>query len=163
VSLLLHLLKARPTGRTCSFSAWRGLPPRVPCQGDRVAAIEQVDRAKIAHEDAAHLLDDSRRARAERRRLRSATEACPLCAHPATIVDWRPSVDWIVVEDCPCDGFFIRASLLAAHLPTLPEEERQELARRVREFRVAGLEAWCTTSDGGRALRVSSVRPDRPT
>ena len=128
-----------------------------------MTAIEQVDRAKVAHEDAAHLLDDSQRARAERRRLCSATEACPLCAHPATIVDWRPSVDWVVVEDCPCDGFFIRASLLDARLPTLPEEERQELARRVREFRVAGLEAWCTTSDGGRALRVSSVRPDRPT
>jgi len=128
-----------------------------------LTAIEHVDRAKIAHEDVARLLDDSRRARAERRRLRSPTEACPLCGSPATIVDWRPSVDWVVVEDCPCNGFLIRASLLDARLTTLPDEERQELGRRVREFRAAGLEAWCTTSDGGRALRVSSVRPDLPT
>ena len=125
-------------------------------------AIEQVDRAKVAHEDAAGLLDDSRRARAERRRLRSPTEACHSAALP-TIVDWRPSVDWVVDEDRPCNGFFIRASLLNARLTTLPDEERQELARRVREFRAAGLEAWCTTSDGGRALRVSSVRPYLPT
>ena len=126
-------------------------------------AIEQVDRARVAKETSARLLEDYGRARGERRRQRSANGACPLCGHAATIVDWRPSVDWVVVEDCPCDGFFIRAGLLDSRLPTLPGEERQELTRRVREFRAAGLEAWCTTSDGGRALRVSSVRPDRPT
>jgi hypothetical protein len=32
-------------------------------------------------------------------------------------------VDWVVVEDCPCDGFFIRAGLLDARVPTLPDEE----------------------------------------
>ena len=62
-------------------------------------AMEQVDRARVAQAASARLLDDSGRARAERR----------------------------------------------------------------REFRALKLEAWYTTSEGGRVLRASSVRPDRPT
>jgi hypothetical protein len=31
-------------------------------------------------------------------------DACPLCIYPATLTDWRPSAEWVTVEDCPCEG-----------------------------------------------------------
>jgi hypothetical protein len=113
-----------PSERTHLCSARRGVPRVCLARAAELTAIEEVDRAKAAHEVAAGLLDDSRRSRAERRRQRSGNGACPLCGDPATIVDWRPSVDWVVVEDCPCDGFFIRAGLLDSRVPTLPDDER---------------------------------------
>src|SRR6185295_12908418 len=45
--------------------------------------------------------------------------ACPVCRHRATVIDWRPLVSWLTVEDCPCSGVFVWTSLLEARLPNL--------------------------------------------
>jgi hypothetical protein len=87
---------------------------------------------------------------------------CPLCREPAALVDWRPGVDWVVIEQCPCDGFFIAGTVLDGRMAYLSDEERHELAQRVRMCRSAGREAWCTTADGtadGR-LVIRTERPD---
>jgi hypothetical protein len=34
-------------------------------------------------------------------------ELCAVCASPATITDWRPFEDWLAVEGCLCNGFFM--------------------------------------------------------
>ena len=57
----------------------------------------------------------------------AATGACLLCACPATITDWNPIQDWLAVEDCPCNGFFVWAGLWRQRFPGMPETERQEL------------------------------------
>jgi hypothetical protein len=35
-------------------------------------------------------------------------ELCAVCASPVTITDWRPFEDWLAVEGCLCNGFFMR-------------------------------------------------------
>jgi hypothetical protein len=82
----------------------------------------------------------------ERDRTR-ALSACPLCVHAATITDWRPQADWIVVEDCPCQGFFVWAPLLTERVRHLPARDRQDAANRIRAFRAMGHEAWIVTTD----------------
>ena len=90
---------------------------------------------------------------------------CPICRHAATVTDWRPSVDWIAVEECSCDGYFVRASVFTGRLPKLSAADRRELALRIREFRGMGHEAWCLTTDGtvDGPLLVRTERPDRGT
>jgi hypothetical protein len=91
--------------------------------------------------------------------------ACPLCAHPATITDWRPGAEWIAVEDCPCAGFFVWAPLLAERVRRLTGRQRQHHAHSIRAFRAIGHEAWLTTFDGTVTgpLVIRTERPDRPT
>lgn len=74
--------------------------------------------------------------------------ACPLCGLAATVTDWRPGVDWVVVEGCACGGFFVSAPLFEGRLATLSEADRRALALRIRWFRAKGREAWCVTTDG---------------
>jgi hypothetical protein len=76
------------------------------------------------------------------------TRACPLCGQAATVTDWRPSVDWVVVEGCGCGGFFVSAPLFEGRLSTLSEADRRALALRIRWFRAKKREAWCVTTDG---------------
>jgi hypothetical protein len=97
---------------------------------------------------AADLIGHAERLQVDARGLRRKVAPCPLCGRPATLRDWRPRVDWIVVEGCPCDGFFLRGSLFDARLPSLSPADRGTLARRVRQFRAMRQEAWCTTTDG---------------
>jgi hypothetical protein len=133
----------------------------------QLRAIEQADRAKAARNLAAGLVEETARRHAARPRRRHipgwpASSTCPLCAYPATLTDWRPEgADWIVVEQCPCAGFFVWAPILE-RVRTLPVQDRQNLARRVRGYRLRH-EAWLTTTDGTieGLLVVRTDRPDR--
>jgi hypothetical protein len=71
-------------------------------------------------------------------------------------------MDWIVVENCPCQGFSVWASLLQARVPHLPVWDRQDISDRIRAFRAGGDEAWLATTDGTVTgpLVVRCQRPD---
>jgi hypothetical protein len=69
-----------------------------------LTAIEEVDRAKAAEERAARLVVEASRLRAKRpaddHGLTSEAGSCPVCGHRATVTDWHPGLDWVVVEGC---------------------------------------------------------------
>lgn len=92
-----------------------------------------------------------------------AADSCPICDHPATVTDWRPRLDWVAVEDCPCGGFFVWARLLEWRLPRLSPTARLELAADIPRFRAMNSEAWLTTADGGvfGPVVILTQRPDR--
>jgi hypothetical protein len=126
--------------------------------------MEEVDRAKIAKARAVRLLKDAGRTQADTRATLGMMTLCPLCGHPAVLKDWRPSLDWVCVKGCPCDGFFVVGRILDTRLPSLPPVDREEVLIRVRQFRAMGHEAWCGTTDGtvDGPLVVRTQRPDRP-
>jgi hypothetical protein len=79
------------------------------------------------------------------------------------VTDWRlEGSEWIVVEHCPCAGFFVWAPIME-RVRTLPVRDRHDLAQRVRAFR-AHHEVWVATTDGTVTgpLVVRTQRPDRP-
>jgi hypothetical protein len=117
---------------------------------------ERADR--LASESANAPLEQPRPTR------RDAKSACPLCGWLTTVTDWRPSVDWLVIEDCQCGGFFLWAGLPNERLMRLSRDTRERLALRVRGLRASGREAWCTTEDGTATgpLVVRTARPDCP-
>jgi hypothetical protein len=43
----------------------------------------------------------------------AAPGACAVCASPASVTEWRPLDDWLAVEGCPCNDFFISKWLWA--------------------------------------------------
>ena len=130
-------------------------------------AMVQVDRAQTAQSRSTRLLEEAERRRRQRAldsRHRPARHgACPICKQPATVTDWRPSLDWVAVEGCSCRGFFVWAGVYDARLATLTESDRLDLAMRIRKFRAMGHEAWCTTIDGTQegTILVRTERPDR--
>jgi hypothetical protein len=93
-------------------------------------------------------------------RLRAVPGVCPLCGQPAVVMDWWPQAPWIVVEECPCEGFFVWTELVERRLSRLSPECRQ-LAVLVREFRTRGHEVWLTTTDGtlDGPLVIRTARP----
>lgn len=94
----------------------------------------------------------------------AALGVCGVCAHSATVVDWTPIQGWVAVEGCPCGGFFIWKILWEGRLPGMAKTECQELAARIREWRLAGYEVWISTMDGtvnGRLFLSSSGMPPR--
>jgi hypothetical protein len=76
-----------------------------------------------------------------------APESCAVCASPATITDWRPFEDWLAVEGCPCNGFFIRRWLWAGPLRRMRRPDREALGLRIQAWRANGREAWVSTED----------------
>jgi hypothetical protein len=121
----------------------------VRCQSRelQLAAMQCIERAEHLESQAAALVEAGTHRPAALAPRSAGT--CPLCEHAATITDWRPThLDWLVVEGCPCGGFFVSAALFEHRLPRLSEAERQTLAARVRWFRAKGVEAWCTTPNG---------------
>jgi hypothetical protein len=114
----------------------------------QLRSVEEVDRATRAQERNKRLREDMILLRAARRPRPEPTGACPLCGDAATLTDWRPTADWIAVEDCPCGGFFAWAPLLSERVRRLPARDRQDFARRIRAFRASGDEAWFATTDG---------------
>jgi hypothetical protein len=142
----------------------------VPCRSRalELTALEEVDRARATQARTANLLEDT-----ARRRLRKSPRAptrgaaqqgtCPVCRQRATLTDWRPSVDWMAIEGCACNGFFVWTGLLDSRLPALTTADRLSLSLRIREVRGSGHEAWCTTADGAGTgpLVVRTERPDR--
>jgi hypothetical protein len=70
---------------------------------------------------------------------------CLVCLAPATIAEWTPIQEWLTVEGCECESFFVSKNLWSSRLVRLPAWERQELAERIRTWRLRGDEAWVTT------------------
>src|SRR5438093_972836 len=68
-------------------------------------------RRRANREQAAHLIESIRRQPVARTRPAGATRQpaqvgrCPFCGGPATLTDWRPGLEWMVVEGCRCHGF----------------------------------------------------------
>jgi hypothetical protein len=77
----------------------------------------------------------------------AAPESCAVCASPATITDWRPFEDWLAVQGCPCNGFFITKWLWAGPLRRMLRPNREALGLRIRAWRANGREAWVSTED----------------
>jgi hypothetical protein len=86
----------------------------------------------------------------------AAPGSCAVCASPATITDWRPLEDWLAVEGCSCNGFFISKWLWAGRLRRMPKLDREELGARIQAWRANGREAWVSTEDGTDARVVIS-------
>jgi hypothetical protein len=80
------------------------------------------------------------------------------------VTDWRPSVPWLAVEGCLCNGYFLWAQLTQRRLTQLTPEMRHNLSLRIIAVRATGSEAWCTTEDGTQTgpIVVRTERPDRP-
>jgi hypothetical protein len=91
-----------------------------------------------------------------------AVAVCPLCTSPAIVTDWRPVAPWIVIEGCPCSGFFLWAPLME-HMPTVPLRDRHVLMGGIQRYRRLGYQAWCATADGKvtGSVVIHAVRPDR--
>jgi hypothetical protein len=138
----------------------------IGCRNRRLQfrSLEEVDRAKSALDQARRLLQDAGYRRGKAARLGGTAAPRPLCGESAMLVDWRPSLDWIVVEGCPCGGFYVAGSLIRARRLGFPAESREALADAVLKFRAIGHEAWCTTTEGREngPLVVRTERPDRP-
>ena len=92
-------------------------------------------------------------------------DRCPVCGEPASILDWRPSVPWLAVDGCRCDGSFVWTALVETRLPGLSAEDRALLSARIRSLRKTGKEAWLLTDDDtpGGALVLSDQRPEHVT
>ena len=91
-------------------------------------------------------------------------EPCPVCREPAALIDWRPDLAWITVEECRCRGFFVWTPLVDdGRLVRLPPEDRATLSELIRALRAIG-EVWLNTQDGTvtGALNIGGERPDRP-
>jgi hypothetical protein len=90
-------------------------------------------------------------------------QRCPVCGEPATILDWRPSVPWLSIDGCACNGLFAWAPLLDGNLSALSPTDRATLCHQVQAVRKTGSEAWLTTRDGtprGEII-IRDERPDR--
>ena len=75
--------------------------------------LDQEDRARRALERATDLVEETRRRRpAQDRGLTRQDHHCPVCRWSATLTDWRPHLNWMTVEDCPCDRCFVWTPLL---------------------------------------------------
>ena len=65
------------------------------------------------------------------------------------VLDWRPSVPWVGIEDCQCDAFFVWGLLLDNdRLDILSQDECTRIRERIIELRTAQREAWLYTADG---------------
>jgi hypothetical protein len=74
---------------------------------------------------------------------------CPVCEAPALVLDWSPSVEWLVIKGCTCHGYRIRADLLATgRLKKLAPAERNGLQRRIHAMHTRGRLAWVDTETG---------------
>jgi len=123
-------------------------------------AMDAVARADAGQPRTARRMEpnlDLRRAR----RL----DRCPVCGEPASILDWRPSVPWLAIDGCRCDGSFVWTALVETRLPGLSAEDRAILSARIRSLRKTGKEAWVLTDDDtpGGALVLRDERPEHVT
>jgi hypothetical protein len=129
--------------------------------------FDQADRARLAIERSTELVEATRRRRLlQQRDLTRQHDRCPVCAEPATLTDWRPELDWMTVEDCACNGFFVWTPLFdEGRLGRLTPEDRETLSQRIRHLHGSGSEAWLATRDGTvmGALILRTERPAGPT
>jgi hypothetical protein len=95
----------------------------------------------------------------------SAIIPCPLCEHPARVIDESARRDWLLIEGCPCERFRVWADLVAnARLKRMSRSERERIRAWVRDVRGLQREAWLVTDNDlltGR-LVVSTEQRDPP-
>jgi hypothetical protein len=131
----------------------------------RLDTLDERDRSRLAVDRATDLLEGARRRRlSHHTQLTQRRDGCPVCAGSAMLTDWRPRLDWMTVEECPCRGFFIWTPLLDdGRLARLTPEDRETLSERLRHLRATESEAWLVTRDGTvmGALTIRAERPDR--
>jgi hypothetical protein len=77
----------------------------------------------------------------------TAASVCRLCTAPATVTDWRPISDWIMVDGCSCAGYFLWAPIVE-RVRALAARKRHALVQRIQSVRESGREAWCATTNG---------------
>jgi hypothetical protein len=90
---------------------------------------------------------------------------CPVCETPARVLDWSPSVEWLVIEGCACEGYRIRADLVAnRRLKNLGLAERRGLQGRIHAMHASNRVAWVDTVTGAvrGPLVVLAVQPRNP-
>ena len=85
---------------------------------------------------------------------------CAVCHSPATIDE--PREDWLGVEGCGCQGFFVSRWLWAGWLRHMGKHDRQKLGARIQRWRATGHAAWVFTEPGpeGRVV-ISDACPPR--
>jgi len=127
-------------------------------------ALDEGDRASLAIERATDLVQETRRLRSTQpTRLTARRDRCPVCGGRATLVDWRPHLEWPAVDGCPCGGYFVWTPLLdEGRLTWLTPEDRGSLSERLWHLRATQSEAWLSTREGTvmGALIIRSERPD---
>src|SRR5262245_4183457 len=134
----------------------------------QLIALEEQDRARRAIERATKLVEETthRRQRAQPRRQVIPLRSCPVCNGSATLINWWPTLDWLAVEGCGCQGFFVWTPLLDdGRLARLSLDDRATLSQRIRAKHATRSDVWLSTRDGTvkGALILRDERPDRPT
>jgi len=62
--------------------------------------------------------------------------SCPLCEHPAQVIDEPALPDWLFLEGCLCERFAVWADLVAnACLAVISSEHREWIRARIRDLR----------------------------
>jgi hypothetical protein len=128
--------------------------------------MKQQARAELAMAWATAVAEEARlRTGAQPAGLTRRGTRCPVCGGPATLTDLRPNFNWLNIEDCPCNGFFVWMPLWdEGRLRRLTPEDRETLSERIRHLHGTESEAWLATRDGTvrGALILRTVRPDGP-
>ena len=74
---------------------------------------------------------------------------CPICETPARVHERWPRDVWLVIDGCRCNGYRIRANLLAARrLKHLVPAERWGLQGRIHAKHASDRRAWVDTETG---------------
>ena len=132
----------------------------------QLTVLDHRDRTRLAVELAKNLVHENARLRGRPpTRLIARRNPCPVCGVTATLTDWRPHIEWMAIEGCPCSGFFVWTPLLeAGRLARLTVEDRDALSQGLRQLRATGSEAWLSARYGTvkGALIICELRPDRP-
>ena len=90
---------------------------------------------------------------------------CPVCEAPALVLDWSPSLEWLVIEGCACGGYRIRADLVATRrLKKLAPAERIGLQGCIHAMHASDRLAWVDTETGTMRgpLVVLTAQPGNP-
>ena len=75
--------------------------------------------------------------------------SCPLCEHPARVIDEPAIPDWLFLEGCLCERYAVWPDLVAnACLALISREHREWIRARIRDLRDLQREAWLVTDDG---------------
>ena len=91
--------------------------------------------------------------------MTAAAGTCAVCRGPATITE--PRVDWLAIEGCGCQGFFVSKWFWAGWLRHMRKPSRQDLGARIQRWRASGRDAWVFRESGpeGRVVISTSCPP----
>jgi hypothetical protein len=87
---------------------------------------------------------------------RASPGTCAVCNSPTTITE--PREDWLAVDGCACQGFFISRWLWAGWLRKMGKQDRETLGAQIQLWRASGRDAWIFREPKGRIV-ISSACP----